>query len=140
MNREDLERIFLKSLETSLDPDEQILLTNELEKDPVVANDFEKYKMIREQLKSREPSTFGPYFTSKLIYRIEKTGVITDREIFSFFKKFQLAAIGVIIALLAVNIFIGQADLLSAFGLDGNITTEAEIPAFDYSEILNESL
>jgi len=68
---------------------------------------------------------------------------VIDRQIFSFFKKFQLAALGVIVGLLILNvIFTEQVSLTTVFGLDRTVTPAAEetdVP-FDFFKTLNENL
>jgi hypothetical protein len=63
--------------------------------------------------------------------------------LFSFFKKFQLAALGAIVVLLILNIlFTEQISIKSILGLDRTDapTTEETVVSFDFFKTLNENL
>ena len=106
-----------------------------------VATDLSHYKKIREVLLRNTPTTFGPYFSKKVIAKIQNVGIQIDRQILAFFKKYQLAAVGIVIALLALNaVFANQLNLQSLFGLENTTIQTEEIVSFDFNEILNNDL
>jgi len=115
----------------------------ELHSYPDLAKRMTQHGKVRDIIHLKKPASFGPYFVSKLMYKIENTGIVIDRQIFSFFKKFQLAALGVIVGLLILNVMLTeQASLTAIFGLDSTVTpapVEAVVP-FDFFETLNENL
>jgi hypothetical protein len=138
MKPQEIEELYIRSLDAPIQDHERELLASELRKDPAKAREFEQHKTIREVLGRTTPETFGPYFSSKLIHKIQNSGIVVDHQIFSFFKKFQLVAIGVIVALLVANIvFSEQQSLTSIFGLE-QVSADEEIISFDYSQTLNK--
>ena len=87
------------------------------------------------------PSTFGPYFAQKVILRIQNLRVEIDQQIVFFFKKYQLAALGVVIALLAVNvIFADTLDLPSVLGVEETAApADDDLLSFDFYENLTNN-
>jgi hypothetical protein len=111
-----------------------------------IAADMQQYKDIRSSMLRQKPATFGPYFAQKVINRIQGMRVEIDRQIVFFFKKYQLAALGVFVALLTINIiFSEQLDLPSILGIqDTEATTVANTPeddieTFNFLEALNSN-
>jgi hypothetical protein len=139
MSPQELEELYIRSLDAPIQKHEQELLVNEIRKDPARARELEQHNTIREVLKRKTPDTFGPYFSSRLIHKIKNSGIVVDHQIFSFFKKFQLVAIGVIVALLVANIvFSEEQSLTSIFGLEEPSADVEQIVSFDYSQTLNK--
>jgi hypothetical protein len=139
MSPQELEELYIRSLDAPIQKHEQELLVNEVRKDPARAREFEQHNTIREVLKRKTPDTFGPYFSARLIHKIQNSGILVDHQIFSFFKKFQLVAIGVIVALLVANIvFSEEQSLTSIFGLEEPSADDEQIVSFDYSQTLNK--
>jgi hypothetical protein len=140
MNQHELEDIFIRSLDVPLKQDEKENFLKMLQADPTIEKQLEDYKKIRELAQANEPATFGPFFAAKVIHRIQNTGVVIDRQIFSFFKKFQLAALGVIVAMLILNVWLAdQGTVTSILGLDNNTTSEDyQIASFDFYDTLNK--
>jgi len=140
MNKMDIEKLYLKSLDSLLSEEENRTLEIEFARNSMLKTELLQYNEMRRVLQAKEPATFGPYFATKLIYKIQNTGLAIDREIFWFFKKFQLAAIGVVVTLLLLNIFFSGGDLMAALGLDASATSQTDIVSFDYSELFNDDL
>jgi hypothetical protein len=139
MTPQKLEELLIRSLDVPLNEADQLELVKALESDPLIAKRLEQHRIIRETLKRKEPATFGPYFTAKLIHRIQNTGVVVDHQLFVFFKKFQLAAIGVVVALLVANmIFSEQKNLPTILGIEQPTSTDEVIVSFDYSQSLTQ--
>ncbi len=141
MNLQELEDLYIRSLDVPLRTEEKELMERELQRDPGLAKVLEQHSTIRMLIRAKETATFGPYFAAKVIHKIQNTGHVIDQQIFSFFKKFQLAAVGVIMALIVLNIiFAEQPSIPSILGLETTVTTEEEIFSFDFLETLNDSL
>jgi len=140
MNQEKLEDLYIRSLDVPLSAVETELFLDALHKNPDQAKELAKHKKIRELLKAREAATFGPYFAARLVHRIQNTGVVIDRQIFSFFRKFQLAAVGVVVALIVLNIVLTEKiTIKSILGIETTAPTE-EVVSFDFFETLNSDI
>jgi hypothetical protein len=139
MTPQKLEELFIRSLDVPLSKEDQTELVKALESDPLLAKRLEQHRIIRDALKRKEPATFGPYFTARLIHKIQNTGVVVDHQLFVFFKRFQLAAIGVVVALLVANvIFSEQQNLQTILGIEQTAPTGEVIVSFDYSQSLTQ--
>jgi hypothetical protein len=137
----EIEDLYIRSFDQAMDSPGKELLLKALRTNTGLATDLSQYKKIREVLLRKEPATFGPYFAKKVITKIQNVGIQIDRQILAFFKKYQLAAVGVVIALLALNaIFADQLNLQSLFGLENTTTTTDDIVSFDFYETLNSDL
>lgn len=141
MNKQELEDLYIRSLDVPMSADEKDRFMKDLHNHPDVARELANHKKVREFLQPTEAATFGPFFASKIIYKIKNTGVVIDRQLFSFFKKFQLAAAGVVVALLILNIvFSDEVSVSTVFGLNETTIPDEEIVSFDFSETLNTVL
>jgi hypothetical protein len=143
MTPQEIEEQFIRSLDVPMTATEKEFFMNELRDKTTLAKTLTGHKKIREVLQSHAPSSFGFFFASKLVARIENTGVVIERQIFSFFKKYQLVAAGVVVALLILNtVFSDQLTVDSIFGLENNTTTplDEEIVSFDFYKALNNEL
>jgi len=141
MTPQQIEDLFIRSLDVPMNASEKESFLAALQENGKLSKVLSDHKTIRQMTRATTPATFGYYFASKLITRIENTGVVIDRQIFSFFKKYQLAAAGVIVALLILNtVFADQLSVGSIFGLESTTTTSDEIVSFDFYESLNNDL
>ncbi|HNP76929.1 MAG: hypothetical protein U0289_06405 [Cyclobacteriaceae bacterium] len=140
MNTNELEDLYLRSLETALSPAEQEILLRELQKNAGLAQELATYRDIRATLLRKRPATFGPYFAQKVVNRIHGMRIEIDRQIVFFFRKYQLAAVGVLIALLAINVlFADQLNLPSIFGLTDTVSAEEELAGFNFIDTLTSN-
>src|SRR6478736_953015 len=103
MTPQQIEDLFIRSLDVPMNASEKESFLAALQENGKLSKVLSDHKTIRQMTRATTPATFGYYFASKLITRIENTGVVIDRQIFSFFKKYQLAAAGIIVALLILN-------------------------------------
>ena len=141
MTPQEIEDLYLRSFDEPMNAEGKELLMKALKANSGVATDLRHYKKIQEVLLRSTPATFGPYFSRKIITKIQNVGIQIDRQIIAFFKKYQLAAVGIVIALLALNaVFADQLNLQSLFGLEDTTTQTEEIISFDFNEILNNDL
>ena len=142
MKPDEIEDLFLRSLDGNLNEEQKEALENSM-KDQKLLSELRQYKSIREKLLRDKPATFGPYFAQKVINRIENMRVEIDKQIVFFFRKYQLAALGVFIALLAINvIFSDQLNIPSVLGIQEEVTadeTDDDIEAFDFSNNLTNN-
>ena len=139
MNKQETEDLYILSLDQKLAPADEERLLTALREHPDWARSLLQHKTTREFLRASSPATFGPYFTAKLIHKIQNTGVVIDRQLFGMFKKFQLAAVGVVVALLILNVALAeQGSWKSVLGIEEDTTTpvEQQVP-FDFYETLN---
>ncbi len=141
MTPQQIEDLYIRSFDEPMNAEEKELLLKALKENSGTATDLAKYKKVRELLLRKTPTTFGPYFSRKIVAKIQNVGIQIDRQIIAFFKKYQLAMVGVVIALLALNaVFADQLNLQSLFGLEDTTTQTEEIVSFDFNEILNTDL
>lgn len=144
MTQQELEDLYIRSLDAPMTAEERKNFLNELNRHPELAKQLAGHKKVRDLVALNKSVSFGPYFASKLIHKIENLGIVVDRQLFSFFKKFQLAALGVIVVLIILNLaFADQISLTTLFSLDRTATpaaTQEEIVSFDFSTILNDTL
>src|SRR5689334_9356016 len=136
MNKQETEDLYILSLDQKLAPADEERLLRALKEHPDWARSLLQHKTAREFLRASSPATFGPYFTAKLIHKIQNTGVVIDRQLFGMFKKFQLAAVGVVVALLILNVALAeQGSWKSVLGIEEDTSTplEQQVP-FDFYE------
>ena len=142
MNTNEIEDLFLRSLDQTLSDTEKGQIVNALKTNTGLAKDISQYKSIRESILRSKPATFGPYFAQKVITKIQNLRVEIDKQIIFFFRKYQLAALGVFIALLAVNvIFSDQVDIPSVLGIkeEAAAIDDEIIEAFDFQSNLTNN-
>ena len=139
MTTPQIEDLYIRSFDEPMNVAEKEILLGTLKANPGLAAELSQYKKIREMALRRLPATFGPYFAKKVIAKIQNVGIRIDRQMLTFFNKFQLAAVGVVVALFALNaIFADQINLLTLFGLEDTTQATEEIVSFDFNEILNK--
>lgn len=137
MKSQKLEDLFIRSLDAPLTEQEQGQFREALATDPSSEKELSEHKKIRERLRRKEPASFGPYFAAKLVTRIQETGIVIDHQLFLFFRKFQIAGIGVVVALLIANIILAEEKSFSSFlGFEQSTPVKEEIVSFDYSQSL----
>jgi hypothetical protein len=139
MTTQEIENLYIRSLDDELNTKEREIVDNALKVNPALAIGLKQYDSIREISSRKKPATFGPYFSRKVVARITNVGIQIDRQIFAYFKKYQLVALGIVMALLALNaVFADQLDLQSILGLEDTSTTSEEIVSFDFNELINK--
>ena len=139
MTPQEIEDFFIRSLDVPMNPEEKEIFLKELQGNTQLAKHLSYHKQIRELVRATQPASFGPYFANKLILKIQNTGVVIERQIFAFFKKYQLIAAGIIIALLMLNVVLSEQQTVSSiFGLEDTTTPVDEIVSFDLYKTLNQ--
>lgn len=126
MKIDEIENLWLRSLDGTLTADEQRQLNAALNAHPELATDIAQYTKIRERLRRSDDATFGPYFAQKVIEKLQTAKVGIDRQIMIFFKKYQLAALGLIMFLLTLNLLSAdKMDVASVLGIEEAATPES---------------
>lgn len=140
MNRDKIEDLFLKSLDHLPDAAVKLELTDAMGRDEELAKSLSGYLIMREELLRKQPATFGPYFASKVVARIQSMRVEIDKQIMFFFRKYQLAALGILVALLTINVvFSDQINLPSVLGItDESTSADEDLLSFDFYNNFNE--
>ena len=139
MNKKEAEDLYIRSLDKTLEPDEAVSLKEASEQNLSWVWEFEQHDLIRRSLNAGD-ATFGPWFAAKVINKLQQAGSTIDSFLFGLFKKFQLAAIGIVVALLILNLVLSDdRSLTSVFGLQNETSPVADetIVPFDFSETLN---
>ncbi len=140
MEKNQKEELLIKSLDAKLSNEERALLMNLLENDHEIKKYSRQYEKLREMLLRQEPDSFGPFFAERIVNKIKNLKKEFDYQIFFFFKKYQLAAMGIVIALIVLNIiFSDQLTLKSVLGFeDQNQSATELVENVDlYSELSN---
>jgi hypothetical protein len=140
-----IEEILLASLDDALNEEDQRRLTEALAADKDLRKQHELDVKIREVMRRKRETSFGPYFGVRVVNRIQNLRKEIDYQIMFFFKKYQLAALGILIAIVAVNVISAEdITVQSVFGLEEknvkNIVNEADSITFDFYKTLNEQL
>jgi hypothetical protein len=141
MTPQQIEDLYIRSFDHPMTAQEKEILLSATKANAGLASDLSHYKKIREVALRGTAAGFGPYFAKKVITRIQNVGIQIDRLVLVFFKKYQVAALGAVVALLALNAaFADQLDLLTLFGLEDAPSASEEVVLFDFNEILNIDL
>jgi hypothetical protein len=139
MTMQDIEQLYIRSFDEVLNAKEEEMISNAFKSDPGLAAGLGQYGVIRTVVLRKTPATFGPYFARKVVARIQNVGIQIDRQIFAYFKKYQLVALGIVMALLALNAVVAdQLNLQSIFGLEDTTQETEEIVSFDFNELINK--
>ena len=144
MAQKSIEDLLLESLDQSLSDQDKLLLERGLEDDRELRKHLTQYSKIRELMRRKRETSFGPFFSNRIVNKIQNMRMEIDHQIIFFFKKYQLAALGVLVALIAINaIFAEDLTVQSLFGVEQNnssVTNEADSISFDFYKDLNEQL
>ncbi len=132
------DELLIKSLDNKLSNEERQLLMTMIENDHQLKKYSQQYERLRQMLLRQEPDSFGPFFAERIVNRIKNMKKEIDYQIFFFFKKYQLAAVGVVIALIVLNIiFSDQLTLKSVLGFEDQTSTDLIENVDLYSELSN---
>jgi hypothetical protein len=133
MTTEGKEDLYLRSLDGSINVTEQSLLDQALTIDHPLKKAAEEFGQIRELLSIRQGESFGPFFAERVVHHLKVLKNEIDYQLFFFFKKYQLAALGLIVALLAINIILSSTlSLPSILGLeDETLSDIVQIDLFE---------
>ncbi len=132
------DELLIKSLDSKLSNEERQLLMTMLESDFQLKRHAQQYDKLRAMLLRPEPDSFGPFFAERIINKIKNIRSEIDYQIFFFFKKYQLAAVGIVIALIVLNIiFSDQLTLKSVLGFEDQTSGDLIENVDLYSDLSN---
>jgi len=102
------ENLFLQSLDGKISEEQKAKLAEAMNNDRALKKNADQFVKLRTRLLRKEEDSFGPFFAERIINRIKSLKKEIDYQIFFFFKKYQLAAIGVVVALVVLNIVLSD--------------------------------
>jgi len=102
------ENLFLQSLDGKISEEQKEKLAEAMNNDRALKKNADQFVKLRTRLLRKEEDSFGPFFAERIINRIKSLKKEIDYQIFFFFKKYQLAAIGVVVALVVLNIVLSD--------------------------------
>jgi hypothetical protein len=110
---------YLHSLDGALPPRALDALQHEMKTNAALQQAAGQYQRIRSGLARTKPATFGPFFAEAVIQRIQNLKDALDRQIFLFFRRYQMAAWGILVALLIVNLYLSdQLSVPAVLGIE----------------------
>lgn len=119
MLSDDPEALFLRSLDSEPEEKQRRNLSALMEEDHKFRAECGQFLKIRALLLRKESDSLGPFFAERVIHQIKMMRKEIEYQIFFFFKKYQLVAVGVVVALLVLNILLSsQMTLKSILGLE----------------------
>jgi len=119
------EELLLKSYDAPVSAHERELLSSLMQNDPVLRRQDDQYSSIRALLLRPESDTFGPFFAERIMQQLKQRAGEIDYLIFFFFKKYQLLAVGVLVALFITNLLLtDQFSLKALFGIEQQSTED----------------
>ena len=125
------EELYVRSLDTKLTPSENTQLQTALLHDVELIRLANQYQTLRRQLRPVQPPTFGTFFAESVIQQIKNLRNAIDYQVVLFFRRYHLAAWGLLVALLIVNLALAEhLSFTSVMGLEE--TTADEILTFDF--------
>ncbi len=137
MNHEKQEDLLLHSLNGAATDSEELQLQNLLAENAKLQKAQRDFTQIQSMLAKHESSTFGPFFAERVLNRIRTMQVEVEYQLFSFFKKYQLIAVGIIVGLLVMNIVL--ADSLSLKSILGFEDNESDLVQIDlYNDMIQQ--
>lgn len=112
------EDLLLQSLDGNLSEEQRKILAAEAN-DSRFQRRADQFIKIRNTLLRKEGDSFGPFFAERVLNRIRSMKKEIDYQLLFFFKKYQLVAIGAVVALLVLNIiFSDQLTVKSVLGFE----------------------
>lgn len=125
MERKNIEDLLLDSFDRKITVSEEEIVRQNLSTNSEAIKMNSQFGQIREMLMNKEESTFGFFFAERVINRIKVLHDDVEYQLFSLVKKFRLVALGLIIALLAINIVMADGlSVKSILGLEDDTITE----------------
>lgn len=119
------EELLLKSYDVPVSAREREELAKQMQNDPTLRRQSDQYVKIRELMLRTEPDSFGPFFAERIVNQLKQRVNEIDYLIFFFFKKYQVLALGILVALLVTNLLLtDQLSLKALFGVDQETTEE----------------
>jgi hypothetical protein len=125
------EDLYLTSLDAPLTATQQEEVRVALEADGSLARSVAKYQRLRQHLQRADEPTFGPFFPETVVQRIRNLKDALDHQIVLFFRRYQLAAWGILVALLIINLALAdQLSVPSVMGIEE--AAQEDVLTFDF--------
>jgi len=102
------EDLFLQSLDGNISDEQKMKLTEAMKNDGNLRRNADQLMQLRSKLLRKEEESFGPFFAERIINQIKSLKQEIDFQIFFFFRKYQLAAIGIVVALVVLNVVLSD--------------------------------
>ena len=119
------EELLLKSYDVPVSAREREELAKQMQNDPTLRRQSDQYVKIRELMLRTEPDSFGHFFAERIVNQLKQRVNEIDYLIFFFFKKYQVLALGILVALLVTNLLLtDQLSLKALFGVDQETTED----------------
>lgn len=132
MNHEKSEELLMRYLDGTTSESEQVELQNLLAENTLLQKAQKDFTQIRSMLSEHEKPSFGPFFAERVLNRIRTMQNEVEYQLFSFFKKYQLIALGIIVGLLVMNIVLADSlSLKSILGFDDNESDLVQIDLYN---------
>jgi hypothetical protein len=132
MIKEDNQDLFLRSLDSSLHESEKAILQNAYTTDTHLIKHSKEFILVRELLAQQKGKSFGPFFAERVINHIRAFQQEIEYQVFSFFKKYQLVAVGLIVALFISNMMLADSfTIKSIIGLEENAIIDTTTDIFE---------
>ena len=113
------EDLFLQSLDGKITEEQKATLAGAMNSDRSLKRNADQFVHLRAKLFRKKEESFGPFFAERIINKIKSLKKEIDYQIFFFFRKYQLAAIGVVVALVVLNIVLSdQLTVKSVLGFE----------------------
>jgi hypothetical protein len=113
------EDLFLQSLDQKMSEEQKMKLAEAMNTDRLLRMNADQFVKLRAELLRKEEESFGPFFAERIINKIISLKKEIDYQIFFFFRKYQLAAIGIVVALVVLNIVLSdQLTVKSVLGFE----------------------
>ncbi len=100
------EDLFLQSLDQKISEEQKMKLAEAMNTDRLLRKNTDQFVKLRAELLRKEEESFGPFFAERIINKIRSLKKEIDYQIFLFFRKYQLAAIGIVVALVVLNMLV----------------------------------
>lgn len=118
MNISKSEQLMLRSFDVPFSREENEKLDRLMSTEETWRREQSRYSALRDMIARKADESFGPFFAERVISRIKRRANEIDYLIWFFFKKYQVLALGILVALLVANIFLAdQLTVPSLFGI-----------------------
>lgn len=119
MKTDEFEWMYLQSLDGQISDGQRSRLNEMLAGNRLYQHKVNQFTALRTLVMQREESSFGPFFAERITNHLKNLKSEIDYQIFSFFKKYQLAALGIVVALVVFNLLQSeQLSIASFFGFE----------------------
>lgn len=130
MKTDEFEWLYLQSLDGQISDRQRSQLSEMLSGNHLYQKEADQFTTLRTLVMQREESSFSPFFAERITHHLKNLKSEIDYQIFSFFKKYQLAALGIVVALVVFNLL--QSEQLSIASFFGFEDTTSPLDTSDF--------